>query len=211
MKTLLVIDAQNDFMPGGSLAIPNGNKIIPIINSIQDRFDLIVATQDWHPKEHSSFAINQDGKSNFETIEWRGQMQTLWPEHCIQGSEGAKLLDDIDALMDLDSEPEVKSEPEVGAEIVIETVQAEPRPIDPPAAPAVALTDIKIVAEPSVSPPLSKPRAEAESLHGLKVLIVEDVEANHDVIMHETLPLRTSFSNLPTMVADFLGASLVKV
>ncbi|WP_452233188.1 bifunctional nicotinamidase/pyrazinamidase [Lacinutrix sp. MEBiC02595] len=96
MKTLLVIDAQNDFMPGGSLAVPNGNKIIPIINSIQDRFDWIVATQDWHPKEHSSFAINQDGKSNFETIEWRGQMQTLWPEHCIQGSEGAKLHSELD-------------------------------------------------------------------------------------------------------------------
>ncbi|QRM90620.1 bifunctional nicotinamidase/pyrazinamidase [Lacinutrix sp. WUR7] len=91
MKTLLVIDAQNDFMPGGSLAVPNGNKIVPVINSIQDTFDLIVATQDWHPKAHSSFAINHDGKSDFEKIEWRGKMQTLWPEHCIQGSKGAKL------------------------------------------------------------------------------------------------------------------------
>ncbi|WP_055443282.1 bifunctional nicotinamidase/pyrazinamidase [Lacinutrix himadriensis] len=91
MKTLLVIDAQNDFMPSGSLAVPNGNKIVPVINSIQDRFDLVVATQDWHPKDHSSFAINQDGKSNFETIEWRGKTQVLWPEHCVQGSEGAAL------------------------------------------------------------------------------------------------------------------------
>jgi len=95
MKTLLVIDAQNDFMPGGSLSVPNGNEIVPIINSIQDRFDLVLATQDWHPKDHSSFAINQDGKSNFDTIEWRGKTQTLWPEHCVQGSEGAKLHSEL--------------------------------------------------------------------------------------------------------------------
>jgi len=96
MKTLLVIDVQNDFMPGGSLAVPNGNKIVPVINSIQDRFDLVVATQDWHPKAHSSFAVNQDGKSDFETIEWRGKTQVLWPEHCIQGSKGAALHPELD-------------------------------------------------------------------------------------------------------------------
>jgi nicotinamidase/pyrazinamidase len=96
MKTLLVIDVQNDFMPGGSLAVPNGNKIVPVINSIQDRFDLVVATQDWHPKAHSSFAVNQDGKSDFEKIEWRGKMQTLWPEHCVQGSQGAALHPELD-------------------------------------------------------------------------------------------------------------------
>jgi nicotinamidase/pyrazinamidase len=91
MKTLLVIDVQNDFMPGGSLAVPNGNKIVPVINSIQDTFDLIVATQDWHPKAHSSFAVNHNEKTAFDNIEWHGQMQTLWPEHCVQGSEGAAL------------------------------------------------------------------------------------------------------------------------
>lgn len=96
MKTLLVIDVQNDFIPGGSLPVPNGNNILPVINSIQDKFDLIVATQDWHPKAHSSFAVNHDGKSNFETIEWLGKTQTLWPEHCIQGSEGAALHPELD-------------------------------------------------------------------------------------------------------------------
>ncbi|MBQ0787088.1 MAG: bifunctional nicotinamidase/pyrazinamidase [Oceanihabitans sp.] len=91
MKTLLVIDVQNDFMPGGSLAVPNGNKIVPVINSIQNTFDLIVATQDWHPKAHSSFAVNHNKKTAFDNIEWHGQTQTLWPEHCVQGSEGAAL------------------------------------------------------------------------------------------------------------------------
>ena len=96
MKTLLVIDVQNDFMPGGSLPVPDGDTIVPVINSIQDNFDLIVATQDWHPKAHSSFAVNQEGKSNFDSIEWRGQMQTLWPEHCVQGSKGAELHSELD-------------------------------------------------------------------------------------------------------------------
>ncbi|KAA5824498.1 bifunctional nicotinamidase/pyrazinamidase [Algibacter amylolyticus] len=96
MKTLLVIDVQNDFIPGGSLSVPNGDKIVPVINSIKDTFDLIVATQDWHPKEHSSFAVNHDGKSDFDRIEWRGNMQTLWPEHCVQGSVGAELHPELD-------------------------------------------------------------------------------------------------------------------
>ncbi len=96
MKTLLVIDVQNDFMPGGSLAVPNGNKIIPVINKIQDRFDLIVATQDWHPTDHSSFAIYHNNKSDFDNIEWRGKLQTLWPEHCVEGSKGAELHPELD-------------------------------------------------------------------------------------------------------------------
>lgn len=96
MKTLLVIDVQNDFMPSGSLAVPDGDNIVPVINSIQDKFDLIVATQDWHPKTHSSFAVNHDNKSNFDSIEWRGKLQTLWPEHCVQGSKGAELHPELD-------------------------------------------------------------------------------------------------------------------
>ena len=96
MKTLLVIDVQNDFMPGGALPVPDGDTIVPVINSIQDKFDLIVATQDWHPKAHSSFAVNQEGKSDFDSIEWRGQMQTLWPEHCVQSSKGAELHSELD-------------------------------------------------------------------------------------------------------------------
>ena len=96
MKTLLVIDVQNDFMPSGSLAVPEGDDIVPVINGIQDKFDLIVATQDWHPKTHSSFAISHDNKSNFDSIEWHGKLQTLWPEHCVQGSKGAELHSELD-------------------------------------------------------------------------------------------------------------------
>lgn len=96
MKTLLVIDVQNDFMPNGTLAVPNGDDIVPVINSIQDKFDLIIATQDWHPRTHSSFAVNHDNTSNFDSIEWRGKMQTLWPEHCVQGSKGANLHAELD-------------------------------------------------------------------------------------------------------------------
>ncbi|QXP59245.1 bifunctional nicotinamidase/pyrazinamidase [Olleya sp. HaHaR_3_96] len=98
MKTLLVIDVQNDFMPGGSLAVPDGDNIVPVINSIQDKFDLIVATQDWHPKTHSSFAVNHDNKSNFDSIEWRGKTQILWPEHCVEGSKGAELHSELDTI-----------------------------------------------------------------------------------------------------------------
>lgn len=89
MKTLIIIDAQNDFMPGGSLAVPDGDKIVPVINKIQPKFDLIVAAQDWHPQNHISFASNHSGKSPFDVIEVHGKPQTLWPDHCVQGTEGA--------------------------------------------------------------------------------------------------------------------------
>lgn len=89
MKTLIIIDAQNDFMPGGSLAVPNGDKIVPIINRIQDKFDLVVASQDWHPETHISFVSNHPGKSTFQEISLQGQKQTLWPNHCVQETLGA--------------------------------------------------------------------------------------------------------------------------
>lgn len=95
MKALLLIDIQYDFLPGGSLAVPNGDAVIPIINNIQDRFDLIVATQDWHPKGHKSFASSHQGKKVFETIELNGLPQILWPDHCVQGSRGANLSDAV--------------------------------------------------------------------------------------------------------------------
>lgn len=90
MKTLLIIDVQNDFMPGGSLPVPLGDTIVPVINSIQHHFDLVVATQDWHPQNHISFASNHEGKSTFDEIEIQGNPQTLWPDHCVQGTEGAE-------------------------------------------------------------------------------------------------------------------------
>ncbi|WP_264769998.1 efflux RND transporter permease subunit [Coxiella burnetii] len=88
MKTLIIVDVQNDFMAGGSLEVPNANAIIPIINNLQDKFDLIVATQDWHPANHKSFASNHPGKKPFEKIMLHGLEQTLWPDHCVQGSVG---------------------------------------------------------------------------------------------------------------------------
>lgn len=89
MKALLLIDIQNDFLPEGALAVADGNEIIPIANGIQQYFDLVVATQDWHPAKHKSFAGNHEGKACFDVIELDGLQQTLWPNHCVQGSEGA--------------------------------------------------------------------------------------------------------------------------
>ncbi len=89
MKTLLIIDVQNDFIPGGSLAVPDGNKIIPVINRILGRFDLVVATQDWHPADHISFASSHKGRKPFEVVDTGGTRQVLWPDHCVQGSSGA--------------------------------------------------------------------------------------------------------------------------
>ncbi|WP_207533114.1 bifunctional nicotinamidase/pyrazinamidase [Desertivirga arenae] len=96
MKALLIIDVQNDFLPGGALAVPFGNEIIPIINSIQDKFDLVVATQDWHPLNHKSFASNHDQKTPFDVIELNGIQQELWPDHCIQTTFGAQLSSEMD-------------------------------------------------------------------------------------------------------------------
>jgi len=92
---LLVIDLQNDFCPGGSLAVPEGDKIVPVINKIMDKFYKVVATQDWHPKNHVSFASTHN-KQLYETIEINNILQTLWPEHCVQGSHGAELHKDLD-------------------------------------------------------------------------------------------------------------------
>jgi len=89
MKTLIMVDVQNDFTPGGSLEVPGGDRIIEPLNLIQDRFDLVVATQDWHPPDHVSFASNHQGKKPFDTIMVQGVQQTLWPDHCVQGSPGA--------------------------------------------------------------------------------------------------------------------------
>lgn len=92
MKTaLLIVDLQNDFIPGGALAVNEGDKIIPIINNLLDKpFDLIIASKDWHPADHGSFAANHPGKKVGEHIDLHGLDQILWPAHCIQGSHGAE-------------------------------------------------------------------------------------------------------------------------
>ncbi|KAA3644481.1 MAG: bifunctional nicotinamidase/pyrazinamidase [Proteobacteria bacterium] len=96
MKALLLIDVQYDFMPGGSLPVTEGDHIIPVINHLQNHFDLVIASQDWHPPEHLSFARNHLGQQAFAEIELNGLAQTLWPAHCVQGSQGAELHRDLD-------------------------------------------------------------------------------------------------------------------
>ncbi|WP_367608171.1 bifunctional nicotinamidase/pyrazinamidase [Legionella sp. W05-934-2] len=91
MKVLILVDVQNDFMPTGALPVPDGDAIVPIINQEMTQFDLVVATQDWHPHDHLSFASNHPGKKPFDVIRLDGYEQILWPDHCIQGSHGAAL------------------------------------------------------------------------------------------------------------------------
>lgn len=89
MKALLLIDIQNDFLPGGALAVPEGDLIVPIVNELMPQFEMIVATQDWHPAEHGSFAVNHPGQLTFAQIDLDGLPQTLWPVHCVQLTGGA--------------------------------------------------------------------------------------------------------------------------
>src|SRR6202163_3607126 len=86
---LLIIDVQNDFCPGGALAVADGDAVVPVINRLAARFDHVVVTQDWHPTGHSSFASSHPGSAPFETISMPYGRQTLWPDHCVQGTAGA--------------------------------------------------------------------------------------------------------------------------
>ena len=92
---LLVVDVQNDFMPGGALAVPRGDEIVPLVNRIAAEFENVILTQDWHPRGHVSFASSHAGRNPFEKIRLRYGMQVLWPEHCVQGTEGAALHADL--------------------------------------------------------------------------------------------------------------------
>lgn len=92
MKILLVVDMQNDFMPGGALGVREGNEIIPIINKAINKFPLVLATQDWHPRDHVSFAANHPGKKVGEIIDVEGIPQILWPVHCVRQTHGAELV-----------------------------------------------------------------------------------------------------------------------
>ena len=97
MKVLVLVDIQNDFCPGGALAVPEGNLVVPVANALisSGAFDIVIATKDWHPAEHISFAENHEGKRVFDQIEVAGGAQTLWPRHCVQGSPGAELHPDL--------------------------------------------------------------------------------------------------------------------
>ena len=88
-EALIVIDVQNDFCAGGALEVPDGDAVVPVINAMMDDFATVVLTQDWHPPRHSSFASEHDGKAPFDTVEMPYGPQILWPDHCVQGSNGA--------------------------------------------------------------------------------------------------------------------------
>jgi nicotinamidase/pyrazinamidase len=86
---LLIIDVQNDFCGGGALAVGDGDAVVPVVNRLAERFDHVVLTQDWHPPGHSSFATSHPGSAPFESMTMPYGQQTLWPEHCVQGTSGA--------------------------------------------------------------------------------------------------------------------------
>lgn len=102
-KALIIVDVQNDFCPEGALPVPDGDKIIPVINKISEDFDKVIATQDWHPQKHISFASTHN-KEPYQTIEVKNGTQVLWPDHCIQGTPGADfhrnlILDSVDLII----------------------------------------------------------------------------------------------------------------
>lgn len=95
-RALIVIDIQNDFLPGGALGVAGGDAVVPMINELMEEFDLVVATQDWHPQDHASFASNHPGAEPGQVIEVEGLSQVLWPDHCVQGTAGAEFADALD-------------------------------------------------------------------------------------------------------------------
>ena len=95
MEALIIVDIQNDFLPGGALAVKDGDQVIPYINEIQANYDLVVATQDWHPADHKSFAANHPDKAVGDVIDLNGLQQILWPIHCVQDSFGAQFAEGL--------------------------------------------------------------------------------------------------------------------
>jgi len=96
LNALILTDIQNDFVPGGALAVSDGGQIVPIINRLQSHFDIVVATQDWHPANHGSFAANHPGKKPGDVIDLDGLPQILWPVHCVQNTVGAAFVPALD-------------------------------------------------------------------------------------------------------------------
>lgn len=94
-SALIIVDVQNDFIPGGALAVKEGDQIVQIINSLQGKFQTVIATQDFHPADHGSFAANHPGKKPGEIIDLMGLNQILWPVHCVQGSTGTEFHEDL--------------------------------------------------------------------------------------------------------------------
>jgi nicotinamidase/pyrazinamidase len=96
MKALIIVDLQNDFLPGGALPVPHGDEVIPLANELQRRFEVVLATQDWHPRDHGSFAGNHPGKKPGDRIMLDGIEQILWPAHCVQNTHGAEFAPAFD-------------------------------------------------------------------------------------------------------------------
>lgn len=95
-RALILIDLQHDFLPGGALEVPDGDQVIPVANRVQPLFEVVAASQDWHPADHGSFAVSHPGRRPGEQIELAGLSQILWPVHCVQDSEGARLAPGLD-------------------------------------------------------------------------------------------------------------------
>ena len=95
MHALILVDLQNDFCPGGALEVKEGDQTIPVANRLSEKFDLVIATRDWHPEDHGSFAANTPGKKVGELSELGGLPQIMWPVHCVQGTQGAELKDGL--------------------------------------------------------------------------------------------------------------------
>ncbi|MES1940728.1 nicotinamidase [Salinisphaera sp. T5B8] len=95
-EALLLVDIQNDFLPGGALAVADGDAVVPVANALMPAFDYVVASQDWHPPQHLSFAAEHPGRAPFEVIELDGYEQIMWPAHCVQGQPGAGFASALD-------------------------------------------------------------------------------------------------------------------
>jgi len=96
VRALILVDIQNDFLPGGALAVPQGDEVVPVANALAERFEIVVATQDWHPADHASFAAEHPGRAIGEVVDLDGLAQVLWPVHCVQGSAGADFAAGLD-------------------------------------------------------------------------------------------------------------------
>jgi nicotinamidase/pyrazinamidase len=96
VNALIIVDLQNDFLPGGALAVPHGDEVIPIANELQRKFEVVLATQDWHPPNHGSFAANHPGKKPGDRVILDGIEQILWPVHCVQNTHGAEFAPSFD-------------------------------------------------------------------------------------------------------------------
>ena len=95
MKALILVDIQNDFLPGGALAVKSGDEVVAVANRLAPQYDLVVATQDWHPAHHKSFASQHAGRAVGDSVQHEGLDQTLWPDHCVQRTRGAELSPDL--------------------------------------------------------------------------------------------------------------------